>query len=529
MSDSKENTHMVSSELPSDAGAAGPGPPRLALHDITKAFGSVTVLHGVGFELAPGEIHGLLGQNGAGKSTVTRVLAGGYPDYRGTVEIDGTPVELRSPHQSQRHGVAIIYQEFSLVPQLTVAQNILLGVEPGRVTYSARSGRKRAAALLERIGMAGEVPLDSPVEGLSTSMQQRVEIAKALSRNAKVLVLDEPTSRLGSEDRERLFDLMRRIAAGGTSLMFISHFLEEVLAVTSRVTVLRDGWVVERGYSANYTPVSLSTALLGQALEKQEAEEAGRREGTRGETIFEAKDVQCGRRVRDVSLSLQAGEIVGLAGLLGSGRTTLAKALVGAIPMKSGEVKLRGERVRFRNPTAALRAGVALVPEDRRKQGLVGVLSARENMVLASVIRQKTMLGFVAPGGLRKAADQAIEDFEVRPGEPERAASTFSGGNQQKLLLARVVLSGVEVLIIDQPTAGVDVGTKAQIHRMLRSLADEGKAILIVSDEIDELLGLTDRLLVMREGELVSEYERGGIGRGDLIAEVAARTITNAA
>src|ERR1700727_2858446 len=316
--------------------------PRLALHDITKAFGDVTVLHEVGLELAAGEVHGLLGQNGAGQSTLPRVLAGGYPDYRGTVEINGQRVSLQTPQQSQRNGIAIIYQEFSLVPQLTVAENILLGVEPGRLTYSARGIHKRAAVLLERIGMEDEVPLHAIVEGLSTSMQQRVEIAKALSRNAKVLVLDEPTSRLGGDDRQRLFELMRRIAGGGTALMFISHFLEEVLNVTSRVTVLRDGRVVERGYSQNYTPSSLSTALLGQALEAQEAKEAERTRGGRGAKVFEATDVACGHRVRAASLALHAGEIVGLAGLMGSGRPPLAQALVGAVPLKTGEIRLRG-------------------------------------------------------------------------------------------------------------------------------------------------------------------------------------------
>jgi ABC-type sugar transport system ATPase subunit len=503
--------------------------PRLALHEITKAFGDVTVLHEVGLQIAPGEIHGLLGQNGAGKSTLTRVLAGGYPDYRGTVKIDGTPVTLRSPQESQRHGIAIIYQEFSLVPQLTVAQNILLGVEPGRVNYSPRRVRELAADLLERIGMAGELPLDALVGGLSTSMQQRVEIAKALSRNAKVLILDEPTSRLGSADRQRLFELMRRIAANGTSLIFISHFLEEVLDVTSRITVLRDGRVVERGYSENYTPSSLSTALLGEVLERQEAEDVRHGGGRRGATVLEARNVSVGDRVHDVSLTLHAGEIVGLAGLMGSGRTSLARALVGAMPGVTGEFLLRGRPVRFRSPKQAMQAGVALVPEDRRVQGLVGVLPAHENIVLMSMIRRTSRFGFIRPGELRKVADQAIVDFDVRPAESERRASTFSGGNQQKLLLARAVLSGAEVLIIDQPTAGVDVGTKAQIHRILRSLADEGKAILIVSDELDELLGLSERILVMREGELVSEYGRGGIERGQLVAEMARRTTAAAA
>jgi ribose transport system ATP-binding protein len=497
--------------------------PRLTLREISKAFGEVTVLQGVSLQLGRGEIHGLIGQNGAGKSTLTRVLAGGYPDYRGTVHIDGELVNLRNPQAAQKHGVAVIYQEFSLVRQLTVAENILLGVEPGRISYSGKTVRGRAARLLEKVGMADEVPLDSVVAGLSTSMQQRVEIAKALSRDAKVLVLDEPTSRLGGTDRQRLFTLMRRIAEAGTALMFISHFLEEVLAVTSRLTVLRDGAVVAEGASSQYDAVSLSSALLGQALERQEAVEARRAAPRRGEAVLSASGLSCGHRVRDVSVALHAGEIVGVAGLIGSGRSTLAKALAGALPLSAGVLELRGKPVRFKSPKQALRAGVALVPEDRRSQGLVGVLPASENIVLMSLVKAPSKFGFVGANGLRKAAKAAIEQFEVRPAEEERPGATFSGGNQQKLLLARAILADTDVLVIDQPTAGVDVGTKAQIHRILRNSAEQGKAILCVSDEIDELLALGDRLIVMRDGRLIAELQRGEMGREELIAMMSAR------
>jgi ribose transport system ATP-binding protein len=496
--------------------------PRLSLHKISKAFGEVTVLHDVSLQLERGEIHGLIGQNGAGKSTLTRVLAGGYPDYRGTVHIDGELVTLKTPHEAQKDGVAIIYQEFSLVRQLTVAENILLGAEPGRIAYSGKAVSQRAAELLEKVGMADEIPLNSVVAGLSTSMQQRVEIAKALSRDAKVLVLDEPTSRLGGADRQRLFELMRRIAESGTSVMFISHFLEEVLAVTSRLTVLRDGAVVAEGPSSQYDPESLSSALLGQALEREEAA-AARRVVTRGEVVLSATGLACGHRVADISLSLHAGEIVGVAGLIGSGRSTLAKALVGALPLSAGRLELRGKPVRFKSPKQALRAGVALVPEDRRAQGLIGVLPAGENIVLMSLTKAPSKFGFVGAKGLRKAARAAIDQFEVRPPEADRPGALFSGGNQQKLLLARAILADTDVLVIDQPTAGVDVGTKAQIHRILRNAADQGKAILCVSDEIDELLALSDRLIVMRDGRVIAEFPRGDMGREELIAMMSAR------
>jgi ABC-type sugar transport system ATPase subunit len=501
----------------------GAGEPRLELRGITKAFGDVTVLQAVSLQLARGEIHGLLGQNGAGKSTLTRVLAGGYPDYQGTVHIDGQLAEMRSPHASQKHGVAVIYQEFSLVRQLTVAENILLGVEPDRVAYRGKVVRNHAARLLDEVGMADEVPLDAVVAGLSTSMQQRVEIAKALSRNAKVLILDEPTSRLGGAEREHLFALMRRIAAGGTAMVFISHFLEEVLAVTSRLTVLRDGSVVADGPSSNYDSASLGSALLGHALEQREAVEAHKSESRRGAALLSASGLACGHRVKGVSLTVHAGEIVGVAGLVGSGRTTLAKALVGAVRVDAGVVECHGRPVRFKSPKQALKAGVALVPEDRRAQGLIGVLSASENVVLMSLAKRPSKFGFVSPGGLRTTAMRAIEQFEVRPAEEDRRGSLFSGGNQQKLVLARAILADTDVLVIDQPTAGVDVGTKAQIHRILRAAADDGKAILCISDEIDELLALSDRLVVMRDGRLIAECNRGEVGREELITMMSAR------
>jgi ABC-type sugar transport system ATPase subunit len=376
----------------------------------------------------------------------------------------------------------------------------------------------------EEVGMADEVPVEAVVGNLSTSMRQRVEIAKALSRNARLLILDEPTSRLGGAERDQLWELMRRIAGQGTSLIFISHFLEEVLAITSRLTVLRDGAVVLADKSENQTLSTVSNALLGQALAAQEVQEASRPSAGRGKTVLQASGVACGRRDKDINLELHAGEIVGLAGLIGSGRTTLAKALVGAIPLDAGSLELHGKTVRFKNPGQALRAGVVLVPEDRRTQGLVGVLPASENIAMMSLVRSPSKFGFIGTRGLRKAAEDAIEQFEVRPPEHGRPGATFSGGNQQKLLLARAILADADVLVIDQPTAGVDVGTKAQIHRILHQAARDGKAILCVSDEIDEILAVSDRILVMRDGRLVVELDRADVEREELIELMAART-----
>jgi ribose transport system ATP-binding protein len=502
-------------------GGGGAVPSRLVMRHITKSFGDVTVLRDVDLEVAKGEIHGLVGQNGAGKSTLMRILAGTYPDYHGDVRIDDKAVHLSSPRGAMSNGIVVIYQEFSLVPQLTVAENIVLGTEPGSVAYRAGAIRQLAARLVDRVGMAGDLPLDTPVFALSAAMQQRVEIAKALTRNAKVLVLDEPTSRLARLDRERLFSLMGRIAANGTALVFISHFLEEVLQVCSRLTVLRDGVVVATGNTADHDAVSLSSALMGRALEGQVTREEAAPAHIGRDMALKLDGVSCGRQTRDVSFELGRGEIVGITGLVGSGRSTLAKALVGAIPLHAGTISIDGRPVHLRRPSQALRAGIALVPEDRRAQGVIRALPASENLLLMSLARERGRFGTVSLSRLRRTAKKAIVDFEVRPPDERRRAGTFSGGNQQKLLLARALLANPDVLVIDQPTAGVDVGTKAQIHRLLRGMADQGKAVLVISDDIDEIVALSDRLLVMRNGRLVAERSRASVDRDEVLALIS--------
>jgi len=474
---------------------------RLRVSGIVKAFGAVEVLHGIDFDVQPGEIHGLVGQNGAGKSTLVRILAGAYSDYGGSIAIDGRSVEVRSPRDAISRGIAVIYQEFSLVPQMTVAENLALGVEPGGLTYASKSVRRVASAWLAEVGMLDELRLDDVVGGLSAAMRQRVEIAKALSRHAAVVVLDEPTSRLAGPDRERLFALMRQIASSGTSLIFISHFLEEVLAVCDRITVLRDGVVVASDRVSAFDKVSLGSLMMGGAL-------AGEIKPLRdlpadgGEALLRAVDLSCGQRVRDVSLTVHSGEIVGLAGLVGSGRSTVGRALVGATRLVNGTIEVRGSPVRFRSPRDARRAGVVLLPEDRRSQGLVGVRSATDNVTMLALAGS---YGIVWPRELSRIGNEAMARFEVRPPDGQRRAETFSGGNQQKLLLARAVLARPLVLIVDQPTAGVDVGTTVQIHRILREEAERGAGVLVISDDIDEIVTTCDRALIMQRGRLVAE------------------------
>ncbi len=499
---------------PPESGLPGGGPPegrppederssRLALRKVTKAFGSIEVLHGIDMEVQSGEIHGLVGQNGAGKSTITKILAGGYPDYGGRIELDGEQVNLANPRAARRSGIAVIYQEFSLVPQMTVAENIVLGDEPGGQIYGPRLARKAAAELLERTGMAAEPRLDAVVHSLSAAEQQRVEIAKALTRDARVVVLDEPTARLAEPERVQLFALMRQIAQRGASLIFISHFLEEVMEVTDEITVLRDGSVVAHGPTSGVTAASLSTALVGRELAKETA--TGSKRGAAGAEMLRAVGLSGGRQVHDASLVLHTGEILGLGGLVGSGRSSLARMLVGALRPTSGELFVRGELVHFRTPREALRHGIALVPEDRRTQGIVQTSSIGTNLMTMSLAAKRSTLGLVQPRDARRRVREAVARFEVRPADEHRIVGTLSGGNQQKVVLARAVLADPDILVVDQPTAGVDVGTKTEIHAMLRDLAAEGKAVLVVSDDVEELVTLAQRIVVMRRGEIVAE------------------------
>jgi ABC-type sugar transport system ATPase subunit len=410
---------------------------------------------------------------------------------------------LATPHEARQQGIAVIYQEFSLVPQMSVAENVMLGDEPGRFLHNPGQLSEMAGRLLEEIGMGGEFRLDAIVGSLSAGDQQRVEIAKALVRKAKVLVLDEPTARLTAAERERLTTLMHRIAERGTGLVFISHFLDEIIAVTNRVTVLRDGAVVAKGPTSSFDLDSLSIALVGRQLaHEMSLSNLGAPEGIE---LLRATDLSGGRQVRDVSLVLRAGEILGVAGLVGSGRSTLARLLVGAQQPTAGNLEMRGKPVRFRNPREALRTGVAFVPEDRNTEGLVTTGSAADNLVLMWLAKARLRLGLVKPRDLQRRAREAVDAFNVQPADERRRVATFSGGNQQKVLIARGVVAQPDVLIVDQPTAGTDVGTKAEIHHILRTLVGERKAVLVISDDMDELTTLCDRLIVLRRGRIIAE------------------------
>lgn len=496
--------------------------PRLELSHVTKRFASNVVLKDVNFDLDRGRILGFVGQNGAGKSTLIKILAGLYPDYRGTIRIDGREVHLANPRQARAEGIAVIYQEFSLVPEMSVAENLLLGREPGTLGYSNRRTEERAAEILAEVGIEIGVALSTPVAGLSPAMKQRIEIAKALSEKASVLLMDEPTARLSKAESQWLFATMRRLSDEGVGVIFISHFLEEVLDVCDRVIVLRNGVIQVSAASGDLSIEALTSAMLGERLRSQlrHRPEPGD-PGQRGPVLMQASGVASGERLRRIDLELRAGEIVGVAGLVGSGRSRLCRLLAGAERPTAGTLELHGRKMSFRSPRQAIRAGVALIPEDRKMQALSLVNSVTDNLVLMAVHERLGAGPFLPVSRVNRLAEGFVRDLEVSPANPQAVVGTLSGGNQQKVVVGKSIAAAPSVLIIDQPTAGVDVGTKAQLHDVLRGLADAGAALLVVSDDLDELFTLSDRICVMRRGEITWQGPAHEMDRQRLLTEIS--------
>ena len=479
------------------------------MHGISKSFNGVRVLNDVDFELEQGEIHALLGGNGAGKSTLMKILEGVYSFDEGQIEIDGEAVRFASSQDARERGVVMIFQEFSLIPTLTVAQNISLLREP-RTAFGFlddRAARKRARGLLADMGV--DVDPSAIVGELSTAYWQLTEIAKALSQEARVLIMDEPTASLARSETERLFELVRRLQDRGISIVYISHRLEEVFEIADRVTVLRDGRRIFTTETSKLSPADAIEGIVGRRME--EATQWRPREVDRsGDPLLEVRDLEAGPRVRGVSFEVYRGEILGLAGLMGSGRSEIARTLFGVDRATGGEIRLRGRKVQIRNPRQAVKAGIALIPEDRRVQGLVLDHSLRDNLLLP-------LLGGLDRGGLINDArgDTIVQalttQLTIRGGTPNRPVRNLSGGNQQKVVIAKWLGTEPELLIMDEPTVGVDVGTKAEIIDMIRQLAETGKSVIIISSELQELLAVSDRVLVLREGRVERELSRAEI------------------
>jgi rhamnose transport system ATP-binding protein len=486
---------------------APPAPPRLALVNISKSFGAVQALQGVTIELYAGEVHALAGENGAGKSTVVKTFAGVHRPDSGEIRLDGEPVVFNGPADAQAAGVAVIYQEPTLFPDLSVAENIFMGRQPrtslGRI--DRRAMHAAAAELFTRLGVA----LDprQPARGLSIADQQVVEIAKAISRDARVLIMDEPTAALTGQEVARLFTVTRTLQEQGCAILFISHRLEEIFELCQRVTTLRDGRWIGSEPLAGLTTDDLVHRMVGRELDalypKQEV--------TPGGVALKVSRLTREGVFTDVSFEVRRGEIVALAGLVGAGRSEVARAIFGVDGWDAGEVEVDGVKLPSASPTAAMAAGLALVPEDRRQQGLVMDMSIERNMGLTQLRSLRRASG---PGPLisrrverDRARDWALR-LQLKFSRLSDAVGVLSGGNQQKVVLAKWLATEPSVLIVDEPTRGIDVGTKAEVHRLLSELAAQDLAVLMISSDLPEVLGMADRVLVMHEGRLVAEIDR---------------------
>jgi ABC-type sugar transport system ATPase subunit len=490
-------------------------PPLIRMQGIVKSYPGVRALRGVDLVVQPGQVMGLVGENGAGKSTLLKVLAGAVSADEGTIEVAGRATELRTPRDSRDAGIAVIYQELMLAEHLSIAENVFAGREPSRGWRGVdfRVMRRDTANLLRELGITAS-PGDQ-VGRLNVARRQMVEIAKALSTNARLIVMDEPTSSLTEDEVETLLALVTRLRERGVSVVYVSHRMREIFAVADAITVMRDGELVGVHRTADVTPDQVVKMMVGRELiDMYGARPAPRPAST---PVLAVRGLHAGPRVRDVSLSVSAGEIVGLAGLVGAGRSETALAVFGHLRPTEGTVLIDGTEVHLRSPREAIAAGIAYVPEDRKQQGLFLNLPIRTNMSSAC-------LGDVSSNGMlstrrdRALAERLAGDLRVKASSVETAVGTLSGGNQQKVILARWLARRPKVLILDEPTRGVDVGAKAEIYRLIRDIAAEGVAVLMISSELPEVLGLSDRVLVMREGCLVGELDGSAAQEQEVMA-----------
>jgi rhamnose transport system ATP-binding protein len=490
-----------------EAGAAqtpssSSGPRTAALSSVSKRFAATQALQDVSLDLLAGEVHGLVGENGAGKSTIVKVFAGIHQPDAGTVLLDGQPILLHGPAQARTLGIAVVHQEPRLFPDLTVAENVFMGHAPvsgiGRLKW--REMRQAADRIFESLNVqmdSGEI-----VRGLSMADQQLIEIAKALSIDARVLILDEPTASLSTHEVNRLFDIVRQTRDRGVAVLFVSHRLEEVFGLCDRATVLRDGRHVITAPTSDFTPGDLVRHMVGRSVSL-----FPRSSAEIGEILLDVRNLTRVGAFRDVSFSVRTGEIVGLAGLVGAGRTEVARVLFGLDRADSGEVRLAGKRVSFKTPSAALGAGVAYVPEDRHLDGLVGGFTISENVTLPIVPRLFPHL-FMRSGPERALAAGYAERLRIRANGMNDLIEALSGGNQQKVVIAKWLATKPRVLILDEPTRGVDIGAKVEVHRIISDLAAAGLGIILISSELPEVLAMSDRILVLHEGRVAAEIPR---------------------
>lgn len=473
---------------------------RVELINISKSFGGISALKNVTLKVLPGEIHALVGENGAGKSTLMKILSGAYTRDSGRIFIDGREVQIRNTNDSKKLGIGIIYQEFSLVPALSVAENIFLN-RLRSTGFWVRWGelKRKAGEVMESIGFSIDPSLKAA--DLSVAGQQIVEIAKALSENVKVLILDEPSAVLGTEETGKLFSTLQKLKKEGVAIIYISHHLSEIFRIADRITVLKDG---VSGPTLNVSETSrdeIIRMMLGRSLETMYPV----RGPVIGEEVFRAVGIKSGKKVNDVSISVKRGEILGIAGLVGSGRSETARVLFAADKKDNGTLFMAGREISISSPGKAVRQGIGFIPEDRKQHGVILPLTVRENISLTSFSRLAGPLGFLRREKEKKCVSDLIRILRIKAENGEQITRTLSGGNQQKVVLAKWLNTDCRVLIVDEPTRGVDIGARVEIYNLLCGLSEKGVAIILISSETAELTGLCDRLIVMRKGQIQGE------------------------
>jgi inositol transport system ATP-binding protein len=477
------------------------GVPILQARNVSKSFAGVKALVDVSLTLWPGEVHALMGENGAGKSTLMKVLAGLYSVDSGEILLGGRPIMLRSPQEAIRRGIAMIHQELMPIPDLTVAQNILLGHEPAsRVLgwIDRRAMQSEARRLLDLLEV--ELDVNCKMRRLSVAQMQTVEIAKALGRNARVLIMDEPTAAISDREVEALFNAIATLKQRGVAIVYITHKMDEVFRIADAITVLRDGSHVGTYLAGEIDPQTLIALMVGRPL----GAVALRSSAPKGETALSVSGLSRAGAFHNVSFDVRKGEILGITGLMGAGRTELVSAVFGLVPAEAGEIRVAGRPVRIRCPADAVQHGIGMVTEDRQGFGLVPTMSVKHNITLAS-LRDCCFGTFILPAKETAAADAGIRTLAIKTAGCRQAVGQLSGGNQQKVVIARSLLTRPSIIILDEPTRGIDVGAKAEVYALIAELARQGKAVVLVSSELSEVLALSDRLLVMRQGEVAAE------------------------
>jgi ABC-type sugar transport system ATPase subunit len=493
--------------------------PVIALLHVSKSFAGLSVLKDVSFDVRPGEVHALLGENGAGKSTLIKIMSGLYQPDEGEIVVNGAAAKFATPREAHAAGIATVHQELLLFPELTVAENIFLGQAPKTAwgVLDWPTMRIRARRLLDSLD-SPELDVDAKVGNLSIANRQRVEIAHALSQDARVVIMDEPTAALTDADVNRLLEIVHRLKQRGVAIVYVSHRLPEIFAIADRVTVLRDGAHVGTKPISEVDETALINLMVGRVIDRLYPAKVG----TNGASILELREISYRSAVNSVSLELRAGEILGIAGLVGSGRTELALTIFGITPATSGSILLEGKPVRIDSPEAARDLGIAYIPEDRGLQGLIRTQTIADNVALPNLRRLLRGIFIDLPKVL-KLARRAIESFGIRARGPGQIVRELSGGNQQKVVLGKWLSTDPRILIMDEPTRGIDVGAKAEIHQLMRKLAGNGMAIIMISSELPEVLGMSDRVLVMNGGRIVADF-----GEGEATAEGVGAAMTRA-